>query len=75
VLTEGQDRWSYSARSPASMVSGSARCCARGLGVVEVLRSSKIHGSMQGGAVKVVQGSVKQKESPAARNFPNRSHL
>jgi hypothetical protein len=75
VLTERKDRWSCSARSPASMASGGARCCAWGLGVVEVLRSSKLHESMRGGAVNVGQGSVKQKESPAARNFPNRSHL
>jgi len=52
---------SCSARSPALMASGGARRCARGPGVVELLRSSKLHGSMRGSAVKVVQGSVKHR--------------
>ena len=48
---------SCSARSPALMASGGARRCARGPGVVELLRSPKLHGWMSDNAVKVVQGS------------------
>ena len=56
-LPRAQDRWSCYAGSPALMASGGARRCARGPGVVELLRSPKLHGWMSDSAVKVVQGS------------------
>ena len=43
------------------MTSGGAWRCGRGLGIVEILRSSKLHGSMRGGVVKVHMGSGRAK--------------
>jgi len=56
-LPRAQDRWSCYAGSPALMASGGVRRCARGPGVVELLRSPKLHRWMSDNAVKVVQGS------------------
>ena len=56
-LPRAQDRWSCYAGSPVLMASGGVRRCARGPGVVELLRSPKLHRWMSDNAVKVVQGS------------------
>jgi hypothetical protein len=50
------------------MASGGVRRCARGPGVVELLRSPKLHRWMSDNAVKVVQGSGGAQGSPVARN-------